>query len=192
MDRLDGTETIAFPGQGRQFDIRQPHAERAGVRDDKQQENHYSQTSDKMSGRPPELQAFRQRLHICQYGGPCSRISRHTLEPCIDQGVLPSPQDVRQHSEYERQKPGQNDDHEAVLKRDGRSFPDENEREDTYYERDDEADGKRPQCRILPVHYRNYQGKEHEQRTDQQRLPDIPGNDLDIHTEKRLKFLGRR
>ena len=180
-NRLVRPRTVAFTRQGGKFHIGQPQADRRRVGNHQQQEDHDSQTADKMRGGSPEQQTVRKRFHIAQDGTPRSGETGNAFEKGVDNRKGPSPEGIGQHSEDKGQQPGQENDDITVFQGNGRVFPDKDEREDAYDEGDRKADHQRGQRTVVPICHGNQDGQEHEQRTDQQREAHITRYHPEIH-----------
>ena len=134
-----------------------------------------------MGGRAPEKEAWRERLDILEDRRTRCRKTGNAFKPSVCDREWATPKRIRQHPENERQDPGQKHDHIAVLQRDCRNFPDENEGEDTDGKGNRETDQQGGQGAVIAVRHRNEDGQQHEQGADQEGQTDISRYDLKIH-----------
>ena len=180
-DDLVGRGTVPLLGKGGQLHVGQAQADRARVRNHQQQEDHDTETADEVGRTPPEEQALGNRLDIVQDRRPGRRVTGHTLKPGVLDGKRTAPQGVRQHADDEREQPGKDDDHVTVLHRDGRRPLHEDEGEKADGESDEETDEQGRQRTVVAVRHRYDDGEQHEERTDEQRVTDIPADRFQIH-----------
>ena len=149
--RLVGAAAVVVAGKRGQFHIGEPQADGRRRGDNEQQEHHDTQAADKVCRRPPEDEASGQGFYIGQNGGAGGGEARDTLEPGVHQRERAAPQRVGHGTEDERQQPGQENDHVAVLQGYLGGLPHEDEGEDTRGESNGEADEQRTQRAVSSV-----------------------------------------
>ena len=180
-DGLVGPAAVIVPGEGGKLHIGEPKADGRSIGDDKKQENHNSQTADKVRGSPPEDEASGQGLYIFQDGGTRSGEAGNTLEPGVDHREGTAPQRIRKGAENKGQQPGQEDDHEAVLQRDIGVLAGEDKGENAHDEGDGETDQQRREGAVSPVYEGHNDRQEHEEGTHQECHAHITGDDFQVH-----------
>jgi hypothetical protein len=99
-----------------------------------------------MSRRAPKYKASRKGFHIIQNGRSSRGIAGHAFEPGIYKRKFPSPQDIWEHTEDERKKPGEHDCKEAVTKGDYLGLTDKDEWKSTDNQSNYEADHQRSEA----------------------------------------------
>ena len=95
---------VVVLGHRRQLDVGQQRLVRPQRRKNQQREHHHADTAQPRRTRPPKEQPARQRLDVFQDRRTGGRITRHALEPGVDQRELPAPDQIAQQGRQQCRK----------------------------------------------------------------------------------------
>ena len=180
---------VVVLGHRRQLDVGQQRLVRPQRRKNQQREHHHADTAQPRRTRPPEEQPARQRLDVFQDRRTGGRITRHALEPGVDERELSAPHQIGEHPHHAGHDPRTHDDTVALLAAELFGAVDEDERESAQQGRQQ----CRKQQRVVPgvgmADQRHAGREEHEQRHDQHDDSHVSQYDAQSHRCSGFVFL---